>query len=242
MQSTRPDSRPTATYAEAYYRDKLLGLVSPETEWIDLGCGRQLLPEWLRDSESDQKYLASRCKRLVGIDAVADDVMRHPYLHERVVGNLLRLPFDDNSFSLSTARSVAEHIDQPSRFLSEVFRVLKPGGRFLFATPNYLYYQCFAASLTPRPLKNRIIRMLEGRAERDIFKTYYRMNTRARVGKLIHDAGWQLESLETVEGPDEFVRLGRPIVDLERAITAALRCNWLQSFRAVIVAVVRKPQ
>jgi SAM-dependent methyltransferase len=228
-------------YAEAYYREKLFDLVSPDTEWLDLGCGHQILPTWLKNSAPDQKHLSSRCKRLVGIDAVVADVARHPYLHERVVGDIQRLPFEENSFSLLTARSVIEHIEAPAAFLGEVQRVLKPGGRFLFATPNYRYYQLFVASVTPELLKKRLVFFLEGRAEQDVFKTYYRMNTTSGISKIARGAGMTIESLETIECLPEFGRLGRLIVALEKAITAALRCVWLRSFRAVIVAVLRKP-
>jgi SAM-dependent methyltransferase len=231
-----------ASYAEVHYREKLLELVSPSTEWVELGCGRKLLASWMENSDTYQRYLSSSCKKLVGIDAVADDVFRHPYLHERVVGDLQRLPFGDNSFSLSTARFVVEHIADPALFVSEVSRILKPGGRFLFVTPNYLYYQILAASVMPNPLKKRIIRVLQGRAEQDIFQTYYRMNTRWRVTKLLRAADMEIESLETIECPPQFFRLGGPLMGLEGAITAALRCSWLESFRAVIVAVARKPE
>jgi SAM-dependent methyltransferase len=195
----------------------------------------------MKNSDVDQKYLSLRCKKLVGIDAVAEDVSSHPYLHERVVGDLLLLPFEDNSFNLSTARCVVEHIAKPDLFLREVCRVLKPGGRFLFATPNYLYYQSFIASLTPNPLKKWLIGILEGRAEEDIFQTYYRMNTRRKVASLLRGAGMEIESLDTIECPPEFTRLGHPIADCERALTAFLRSRWLKHFRAVIVAVARKP-
>lgn len=231
-----------ASYAEALYRDRLLELVSPSTEWVELGCGRKLISTWMKNSEADQRYLSSRCKKLVGIDAVADDVSSHPYLHERVVGDLLRLPFADNSFHLSSARSVVEHIADPTLFLREVCRVLRPGGRFLFATPNYLYYQSFVASFTPNPLKTWLIGILEGRAEKDIFQTYYRMNTRWRVANLLREAGLEVESLEMIECPPEFTCLGRPIAHIERALTGALRSRWLEFFRAVIVAVARKPK
>src|SRR5262249_54447646 len=210
------------TYAEAYYRDRLLELVSPDTEWIELGCGRKLIAGWLKNSESDQRYLSSRCKRLVGIDAVADDVLRHPYLHERTVGDLLRLPFQDNSFSLSTARCVIEHIAEPTLFLREVWRVLRPGGCFLFATPNFLYYQSFIAARVPNRLKKQLVWALERRPEHDIFPTYYRMNTRGKVMRLLPAVGLEIESVDTIECPPEFFRLGRPILELEKAITAAL--------------------
>jgi len=228
-------------YAEAYYRDKLFSLITADTEWLDLGCGHQLLPWWLRNSETDQKELASRCKKLVGIDAVADDLARHPYLHEKIVGDIEKLPFDEGSFDLLTARSVVEHIEVPSSFLQEVCRVLRPGGKLLFATPNYLYYQFLAASVTPEGVKKRLIHFFEGRVEQDVFKAYYRMNTRSAVTKMAAEVGMEVELLETIECPPEFTRLGHPIADIEKAITIALRSRLLESFRAVIIAVFRKP-
>lgn len=228
-------------YAEAFYRDELFRLVSADTEWLDLGCGHQLLPWWLKNAKADQEHLASCCKRLAGIDAVEDDLARHPYLHERIVGNVENLPFAEGTFNLLTARSVVEHIEAPPLFLREVCRVLRPGGRLLFATPNYLYYQFLAVSVTPEKMKKRLIRFLEGRVEQDVFKAYYRMNTCSAVGRMAAEAGMEVESVETIECPAEFTRLGHPIVDIEKAITVALRRQWLKPFRAVIVSVLRKP-
>jgi len=228
-------------FAEAHYREKLLELVSSESTWLDLGCGHQLLPAWLRGSEAVQRNLSSRCKRLVGIDAVSDDVSRNPYLHERVVGNLEQLPFENDSFSLSTARSVIEHLENPDAFLREVRRVLKPGGRLLLATPNYRYYQSFVASVTPDALKKSLVRHLEGREERDVFKTYYRMNTPVQIARYAQGAGMTLESLDTMECLPEFWRLGGPVLAIEKTVIRVLRSDWLRSFRAVIVAVLSKP-
>jgi ubiquinone/menaquinone biosynthesis C-methylase UbiE len=230
-----------ATFAEAHYRDKLFALVSGQTEWLDLGCGHQLLPGWLRSAESDQRELSARCRRLVGIDASSADLERHSYLHERVVGDIHHLPFPDNSFTLLTARSVVEHIEQPVPFLREAGRVLRPGGQLLFATPNFLYYQFLVASVMPEAVKLRLIKFFENRQEEDVFKTYYRLNTCRRVEKLARESGFDVESLDTIECLPEFGRLGRPIEGIEKAVISLLRHRWLRSFRAVIVAVLRKP-
>jgi len=230
-----------ATFAEAYYRERLIQLVSDSSEWLDLGCGHQLLPGWLKTSQADQKTLSSRCKRLTGIDASAEAMARHPYLHERVVGDIQRLPFPENSFTLLTARSVVEHIEQPAPFLSEAYRVLKPGGHFLFATPNYHHYQFLVASLLPEHVKVWLIRYLEGRTEEDIFKAYYRLNVPSQVEKLAVAVGFDIDSVDTIECLPEFGRLGHPIVDIEKAITGLLRHRWMRDFRAVIVATLRKP-
>lgn len=48
------------------------------------------------------------------------------------------LPFEDESFDLAVAVEVLEHIDGHEGFSRELARVLKPGGRLFFTTPNIL--------------------------------------------------------------------------------------------------------
>jgi ubiquinone/menaquinone biosynthesis C-methylase UbiE len=50
---------------------------------------------------------------------------------QRVLGGE-RLPFDDNSFDAVVSTFTLCSVEDVSRALSEVYRVLKPGGRFLF--------------------------------------------------------------------------------------------------------------
>jgi len=46
-----------------------------------------------------------------------------------------RFPFDANRFDSVTMFQVLEHVFEPDRFLAEVHRVLKPGGKLLIAVP-----------------------------------------------------------------------------------------------------------
>jgi len=43
-------------------------------------------------------------------------------------GDVHKLPFDDNSFEIVTAIETIEHLDNPNRALTEIYRVLKPNG------------------------------------------------------------------------------------------------------------------
>lgn len=45
------------------------------------------------------------------------------------------MPFDDNSFDTALATEVLEHCPDPRITLSETYRVLKPGGYFVFTVP-----------------------------------------------------------------------------------------------------------
>lgn len=49
------------------------------------------------------------------------------------------LPFDDNSFDAGVSFEVLEHTPNPSRFLSELARVVKPGSTVIVTTPNTLW-------------------------------------------------------------------------------------------------------
>jgi len=50
-------------------------------------------------------------------------------------GNVYELPYDAGSFDLVVCFSVFEHLNEFERALSEVARVLRPGGQFLLGMP-----------------------------------------------------------------------------------------------------------
>lgn len=45
-------------------------------------------------------------------------------------GDMLALPFDDNSFDYVYSHGVIHHSDEPKQAVREIFRVLRPGGKF----------------------------------------------------------------------------------------------------------------
>lgn len=53
-----------------------------------------------------------------------------------LAGNLLELPFDDGSVDILVSSEVVEHLLDPRPAITEMLRVLKPGGYALVTTPN----------------------------------------------------------------------------------------------------------
>ncbi len=51
-------------------------------------------------------------------------------------GELHEAQLPENSFSVVTARHVLEHVAEPIPFVTEIFRILKPGGLMVLKTPN----------------------------------------------------------------------------------------------------------
>jgi ubiquinone/menaquinone biosynthesis C-methylase UbiE len=93
-----------------------------------------------------------------GIDFSSDNLAgAKDYWHSRgetnhfVLGNITKLPFEDKSFDLIFGMGVLEHVFKTSQAVSEIYRVLKPGGVALNTVPAFSI-----ASLTYRQLSGTI--------------------------------------------------------------------------------------
>lgn len=100
---------------------------------LDLGCAGGFMAEALDD----------RGACVVGIDP-AKKAIRAARSHAQTDGRAIRydegvgedLPYEENAFDAVVCVDVLEHVVDLAQVLSEVERVLKPGGIFLFDTIN----------------------------------------------------------------------------------------------------------
>lgn len=77
----------------------------------------------------------------------------------------MMLPFPDSTFDAALSVSVIEHVNQPVRYLSELLRVLKPGGVLYLAFPNKLYPKethtgLWGLSYLPRALGHSYVHLM----------------------------------------------------------------------------------
>jgi ubiquinone/menaquinone biosynthesis C-methylase UbiE len=227
------------THSQIRYARALDQAVSSGARWMELGCGRQILPDWAL-APDQQAALARRAGFFVGVD-VDGALLEHPLLGARVIGLGGHLPFADASFDLLTANMVVEHIPEPEEFLRDIRRVLKPGGRFLFHTPNYVYYLIFLASFVPDAVKKPIIRVLEHRKAEDVFPTHYQMNTREQVESVARRCGFEVERLDVVGSSGSFGLLG-PLGWLECGVLKALDAVGGGRWNSNLICVLRRPE
>ncbi len=186
----RPGWRSSGDQLEAMVRSH----VTPHSRVLDLGCGRGGVVElFWRDVE-----LAA------GLDPDKPSLSEHrgggmPVI--RGVGE--RLPFLDQSFDLIVCVWVLEHLRDPLATLSEVRRVLRPGGHFVFVTPNLrnpLMLMNRVGKALPA-LQRRVVPKLYGRREADTFPVQYRANTLKAIGDLARDANLSVYELRVVADP-----------------------------------------
>ena len=104
------------------YYGKKISLSDEKKQFLDLGCGDQHL----------RKSVEDRNMNYLGLD-ITD-----------VNFEFDKLPLENNSIDFIVSLAVIEHISNPDNYLSEIYRVMKPGGIVYISTPNLHYsYKAF---------------------------------------------------------------------------------------------------
>ena len=98
--------------------------LSPQTRWLDYGCGNGGLVRWIRERTPVQAY---------GFEEgwIADTARAH--------GNRILTDAEverAGPYDVITALEVLEHVADPKAFVERIARLLAPGGLFFYTTGN----------------------------------------------------------------------------------------------------------
>ena len=188
--------KPGWEHATARFQRWIAARVTPASRVLDLGCGRGGVVERLGTtgewSGCDPDWCSLKEHRTTGL-------WRSQAFSER-------LPFADATFDIVIASWVLEHLPQPVKTWGEIARVLRPGGRFFFLTPNrrHLIPHLGAWLARIRTLQAPLVTAIYRRAAADTFPVYYQANTFAALEYLGVETSLRLVQMEWVDDPSYF--------------------------------------
>ena len=232
-------------YLDRYYV-RSSGWVDGTTQFHELCSsvipgGSEILEIGSGPSNETSAFLSS-LGTLHGVD-IDPDILNNDALSAAHVLTGDDYPFPDETFDACVSNYVNEHIADPRSHLSELRRVLKPNGVYVFRTPNRFHYTAIVAGLTPHwfhtLVANRLRNLPTG--SHDPYPTHYRLNSHARIERYAAEYGFAVERFRLIE-PEPSYGMGSrvfffPFLAYERMVN---KFESLAVFRSNILAVLRK--
>jgi ubiquinone/menaquinone biosynthesis C-methylase UbiE len=199
-QAKQFSSSPAITAAELTARFVDAVDAGPDTTILDVACGPGIVTA----------ALAAKAHAVVAFDLTPEMLLQ---ARDRCAnaglanvtleqGNATALPFFDNSFDGVVTRLSVHHFDVPRLVLAEMFRVLKPGGKFVLA--DVVSSEDAAES----ELHNAI------EVLRD--PSHVRMLSATELTSMITDAGFVIETQTTWDQQRKFEEWAAIVADPQR--------------------------
>jgi hypothetical protein len=125
--------------------------------------------------------------------------------------------------------------------LREVQRVLRPGGAYVFRTPNRFHYTAMVSGLTPHSFHLKMANKLRAIDGHDPYPTWYRLNSRNRIKEFASAAGFEVDYLRLVEKEPSYGMSSRVLFLIFTAYERVVNSADIFSFlRSTLFVVLRK--
>lgn len=234
---------PSHSFSQEQLRLHFDDLFVREDVVLDVGCG---------DASNYQAWLLPKVKHLAGIDISETGVAKAKRLGmEAVVHDFAKpFPFQHDLFDKAICIEVLEHLYDPKFCVSEIYRVVKPGGLFIMSVPNNGYFRERLKALTKAELSTSITDF--GNEWKGAHIRFY--NERS-ITRMLEVCGFEVEEVRSNgDGSifDGLDALGGYITQhastaLRRRLPPALKLSFLQDlwpsmFAPHLIIWARKPQ
>ncbi|CAG0960099.1 putative S-adenosylmethionine-dependent methyltransferase/MSMEI_2290 [Myxococcaceae bacterium] len=219
------------------YKRAVNDAVARSSTVIHLGAGRMWLGE-VCDVDLNGKL----------VHAVEPDpvTLEHNPAPSKILAAGESIPLPDGSVDAIVCEYVVEHLTHPVEVLRESRRLLRPGGRFVFLTPNLLAYSGLITHYSPQWFHRWFLGRLVsagGSANVRPYPTAFRMNTIWAVRRCAREAGLDVRLLETtVDYPTYTYAI--PVVH-QLAVAWHFALDYvpgLAPLRISLVGVLEKPE
>lgn len=172
---------------------------------IDIGCGRGM-----GRSEDYVAAVKPYCDELWGIEPDTE-VTPNPALFDHTQHALLEdADLPENHFDVAFSFMVMEHVADPGAFYRALARAMKPGGVYLFMTPNKdHYFSIFTRTFKALKLDEFVLKFISGGDVGDYhYPVVHRCNSRAQLvqhGKPAGFTGVEVAYMEQ-DGPRPYMK------------------------------------
>jgi len=194
-------------HPQLIYLVRIAGLLSSKTRWLDIGCGRRLVPVWLNDHSGLEAKMRSAARMIIGIDPDFDALHENRSCHHKLKADAASLPFANDCFDLVTSNMVFEHVKNPRSILSEIRRVLEPGGLLIVHTPNWLDIVTIVARFVPNRFHPALVSRMETRKEKEVYPTHFQFNRPRTIERLLRNAGFNDLRIERLDHPNSYAHV-----------------------------------
>lgn len=120
-----------ADYVHYRFGSKVLKSIADSSRVLDLGCGAGGLTKAWQNSFENLKFsgidVSKTAIEMAKINNGQDIDFR--------VSGTEKLPYKDDSFAAVLCCEVLEHVNNPQKMLTEIYRVMQKGGRLYLTTP-----------------------------------------------------------------------------------------------------------
>ena len=166
------------------YESKIESTINESFTMLDAGCGR---------TAPILSKFKDKAQRLIGVDL--EEPTDIPIEIKYIRGDISKIEISSNSVDVVISRAVLEHVSDPDSVFSEINRILRPGGSFIFLVPNLFDYVSIASKIIPNKFHKIIVSKTEGRKMDDVFPAYYKANTYRAIKKLSENR-FEVESFQ----------------------------------------------
>ncbi|MCY2952917.1 MAG: class I SAM-dependent methyltransferase [Planctomycetota bacterium] len=195
---------------------------------LDIGCG-----EGISESKKNQveylRVVRAHVDELWAIEPDPNVNPSHGLLDVLQHSTMETAKLPENAFDVVYSYFVMEHVPDPTVFLQAAYRCLKPGGVYLFMTPNARhYFTMIARTLKAMWLDELVLRAVTRGASEDYhYPVMYRCNSQRRLSKYGARAGFERVDFAYLETRGPRCYFPRPLLFVHDLL--AMKRRWIRS-------------